>query len=351
MERNELKNVLKKMLPAIAKPGDAQARDSLIFKDNIVLAFNDSFGVQLALESGVNCAVMAEPLMKLLNANKTKEVAFEVEGKQLKVVSGKSAAHIPLMETKLSQKYLDIMPGKDDWRKLPPDFTTRLAIAALPSQHALSGVLLRGDVLLAATDNWIVHVNVEASLERCWLSLKSISALLKFGHVHEIAMVNSWVHFRNEQGMFSCRHLMSENYPDDKLFQHEKYWSKDGELLVKGVLSEEVMENLKEARVFAEEDGDASLIVSFTFRPGELSIQTKASIGAYETTLPLDLKMDDDVDEITVTTDLARVVEAIKKGVINFQLFKLKSDHLISFSGDQWQMLLAATAPRLKRGK
>lgn len=345
MLRSDIRSVVDRAMLAIAKPGDSQSRDSVFFDKTTVFAYNDRYGVMLPFDSGITCGVMGEPLNKLLKASKTLNVELTLEKGELSVVSGKSSASIPLVTPKLLAKYMDIMPDKDDWRPLPDRFNTLAGIAYMPNRtnaDNTDGLFMCQEVLMSGTSNWICHVEAEMNLPRLWISSGTFKSLLKFGVVKEYAQTDSvWMHFRGDQGIFSCRQLNAQGYPMEKFFEVEKNWSENGVILAKGTFNKETVATLKEAVIFSEESKDVSLPVTMEFSGAEMVLHTEGAFGSFQSAVPMDSEVD---EPILITTDLARLLMAMDRGDARFELRELRRQKALVLRGDGWQVLITAKA-------
>lgn len=343
MLRSDLRSVVDRAMLAIAKPGDSQTRDSVFFDRDHVFAYNDRYGVMLPFKSDLTFGVMGDPLSRLLRASKTKEVELSVEKGELHVVSGKSAATIPVVAPKMLEKYLDIMPAEeDDWRPLPERFNTLAGIAYMPDKAAVTdGLFMCQEVLMSGSPNWICHVEAEMNMPRIWISTGTQKSLLKFGTVREYAQTDSvWLHFRGEQGIFSCRQLNGQAYPMEKFFENEKAWAAS-RVMCSGEFNKETVATLKEAVIFSEESKDVTLPVTMEFTGSELILHTEGAYGSFQSAVPMESFIEEG-EQVVVTTDLARLLMAMDRGDARFELRELRRNKALFLRGENWQVLISA---------
>lgn len=99
-----VKDALSKIKPAISNDGFIEVLSNFCFLKDLVYAYNDVLSIRMPLDGiDFELGVNGDIFYKLLSSLKSKEFNLEKEGKNLKILSGKSKLKIPFIE---KEKYI-----------------------------------------------------------------------------------------------------------------------------------------------------------------------------------------------------------------------------------------------------
>ena len=341
IKREELLEKLKKCLPGVEKGASTfQGANCYVFKQDRIITFNDFISVSLPLESEMTCAVPALDFYKVLNSFKAKDVELTLTDFNLLARCGKAIVSVPLMEERIMSRFSAIFPEEIEWHPLPASFKNALSLGHLKTGNSqISGPFIDGDKLVSTDQIVIVEVDVFPSMERCWLSNKMVSELCKFPNLSHYAMNASWMHFKNDDMMFSCRKLRDDNYPKDNVMNMLKSFEK-AELVCSGVLTEEVLQALQSATVFAEEK-DAVYMVDFVLSMGSLAISSKKATGSFSQEIEIPCSG----GEASFHVDALKLRSVLSYSPsVSFRVLKLDKTMALYLFKDTWRLLMGVNS-------
>lgn len=258
-----------------------------VFRDGRVITYNNEVACSAASSlAGVDGAVQADPLMKLLRKLKEDEVDVSVgDGKLLVKGKGRRAGVTMEADVTLPVESID---EPERWRKLPEGFVeavdvVRRCAGTDESRFVLTCVHVCPEWVEATDDFQIIRYPIKTGFK--WTKTEedgvfqgvlvrreSLRHLAAAG-VTEFGLTEDWLHFRNPDGLtLSCR-----RYPG-------KYPRLDDALDVDGVavtLPEGLAEAVEKAGIFSGDD-EAGDQVSVELRDGRLRLEGHGTSGWYE---------------------------------------------------------------------
>lgn len=290
VNRQALLDILNILRPAVATKDIVEHADSFIFKDGLAWGYNDEIAISHPLPAGIDLtgAVIAEPLIKLLNKMKDEEIGLTTDEKELRIQTKNSAAGIPL---KVSDGFLVEaipMPEQDDWKTIPAGMIKALSLAARSASTDMSKPILTHvythDGLIIGCNNFGLTVcKVEGLGTKPWPLLPAavIPHLVRF-EPDMVAFTKGWIHFVNKNDcILSCRSGIGD-YPDIQ-----------GILKVVGkeiTFPKELSGVLERAGIFSETEFASDQRVTLTAEKGVLKVEGHGPVGWFKETVPFESK-------------------------------------------------------------
>ena len=190
----------------------------LVFSDGWVFTFNDEIACRKKVDLPITGAVQATPLFAILEKlddtdlkvreNEKGELEFRGKGKGFAVTRDKEI-FLPIDRVEMPEK----------WKTLPKEFTEAVSlvqhcVSTDESKFLLSCIHIAPNFIESCDNLQILRYEVETSMKDDVLvrgtSLAHISSLA----MDKVCLTESWIHFKNQQGLiFSCRRF-EENYPN-----------------------------------------------------------------------------------------------------------------------------------------
>ena len=276
VDRKLLLEQLESVRPGLAAKDITEQSTYFIFKDKKVMTYNDEiFCSQESCLPFVG-AVIAVPLLSLVQ--KIKEDKLEINFKDKKVtVKGKKKQAGIRMETKISAP-IESVESPSKWKKLPEDFAEAISIvqhctSTDKTKFALTCIQLQSTCIEACDGYRAARYKIKMNLKSPVLirkeSLKHIISL----EMAYFSKTKNWIHFRNASGLvLSCR-LWIEDFPDISKM-----------LKVKGtpiVFPKGLKDAVDKATIFsAENASDSQTIVSLS--TNKIMIKGTGDFGYYK---------------------------------------------------------------------
>jgi hypothetical protein len=214
IERKELLSQLDIISPGLAPRDIVEQSSCVVFKDGYVMTFNDEIACRMKTDLKLEGAIQASTLIETLRKMTEETIQVEVldneiiiHGKRRKIGIGReSTILLPI----------DTLDTPDGWDDLPEQFSDAVDMV-LPccgrdeQKFNLTCIhLFRKGV--DASDNYQYgHYRMKMPLEEdALIRSSSMKHVVPMG-VTEIALTQSWVHFRNSRGLvISCRRWSDE---------------------------------------------------------------------------------------------------------------------------------------------
>jgi hypothetical protein len=283
VNREELLRVLETVSPGVgkgAKEGSAQAH-SFAFTNGTVATYNDDVTCRAPNElvPGLECAVRAEPLLKVLRALQDKEVQVEANGSHLVIAARRKRARV-VMDAEVSMPLVDQLDPPKGWQPLHPDFGEGVGLVVSCTGTVKAGAMTTyahvTPDFLESTDNYQAgRYEVPTPIGReVFVRGEALKHAGTLGMV-ECCLGTNWLHFRNTTGLLvSCR-----NYQLEGFVEVGAYLALDG---AKAVLPLGLAEAAKLARdAFTGEDKDRDH-VTVELRKGGLRLTGLGPSGDYQ---------------------------------------------------------------------
>lgn len=338
--REELLSKLKKCLPGVDKEiGLLQGSDTFVFKNDTVLSYNDYISVTIPFPSDLSCAVPATAFYKAVNSFRAKEVEITKDESKLTLKCGRAAVEFPLMDERIYERFIRILPADAIWNDLPDHFVELIKMGIIKNNTATEGIFVHGKHLLGTNQVTIVDIGLDRTLDRFWIKNKVALELIKLGTLEKYCMNASWIHFKSGDLTFSCRKLMDENYPEEQLFKVLDAHDISG-ATSNGTLPPDLLDALKRASIFSNEDiAENAKIVHCSLVDKELTIASARSTGSFKETLDIERGGDDNV---VWSLDVEQFISALQRGgdSVKFYIVKKGTGGAIVLVGDGWRQAI-----------
>ena len=281
MKTKDLKKILELVKPGLASREILEQATSLIFKDGHVWTFNDEVAVMAPLDIGVEGAVLAEPLYKLLaKLPADGDLDITTEGDELRIKCGKSRTGIRL-EPEIRLPLDEELAEPEVWIELDEGF--------LPALKAVLFSASRSGHLPILTCVHITDSHMETCDEyrmtRCGgfqlegdikVVAKHLERLAAYKPIED-GISGNWWHFRSKEGVTYAVRMVEGEYPN-----------LDGFLDVEGPEVEfpkELEKSLEWAAVMADDSTKFDQEVEVKLSKGMLTVRGEGPEGWAEDSL------------------------------------------------------------------
>lgn len=277
IQREELIKDLDMVKAGVSPREFIEQSSCFVFQDGMVMTFNDEVACRKKTCLRATGAVQAAALMAILSKltepelkvreNEKGELEFRGKKKGFGIVKD-AEIFLPISRVEVPKK----------WRPLPPEFTEAVGlvqhcVSTDENRFLLTCIHITPEWVEACDNLQMMRCEMETGLKSSVLvrgtSLQHLTSLA----MDEIALTESWIHFRNKSGLvYSCRRY-SEEYP-----------SLDSILSVKGhpiVIPKGLTEASDRAAVFAaDKAGDPLMTVAL--REGVIRLVGEGLSGWYK---------------------------------------------------------------------
>jgi len=223
VKTEELKSVIKVLLPATSKKDLVLQMAHLVFQENEILAYNDRIAIAHPFESGITASVPAESLNKILDGIEDKEIELSADDNNLTITSKSTEAVIQIeTEYRVVEEYFsEVDFDAMEWGDVPQDFLDNMALARLStSSNALDPnnlycVYVNKECLDSSDGYRVSRIFMESDFEDSFLlPSSSIQDLLTFKSFESYSLEDSWIHFTTDNEVtVSCR-TGAGDFPD-----------------------------------------------------------------------------------------------------------------------------------------
>ena len=121
IKREELLNQVSSVRPGLSQREMIEQSSCVVFKDGMMITFNDEVACSLPSCLDIEGAVVAEPLIKILTKLKEEFIEITVEKTEIHIQAGKKKKVGISMDAEI-QLPIDAMEIPKKWKKLPDDF-------------------------------------------------------------------------------------------------------------------------------------------------------------------------------------------------------------------------------------
>lgn len=319
LNRKEFLNVLKRALPGV-ETGNVilDGADTFIFDDGFVHSYNDNISVSIPLaltnKSGepISGAIKAKDFFDLVNRY-TGDTLKLIPKADVWIVKSKNAtAELTLLESSIITRIKNIFPKKIKWEPVPDGFIEGLEVCSFSSNKAICSGIFVSDNTMVSTDaiRLAFHKMSSPVAKPFWITDIAAQELRKLDNVKNYYISDSWVHFITEnKSIFSCKRLMQDTYPFDKIQNLLKTHGKE-----KGDLSNELPKTILDAigRASAlSQNVESYNTIRLTFMPDGVEVFSQRPSGKYSEMISWE-KPFKKLDPISIQVDYSMIEIAIK---------------------------------------
>lgn len=329
MQRQELLKALEIVKPGLASREIVEQSTSFAFLNGRVVTYNDEISISHPVKGlGVEGAVSAEELYKLLSKIKRDEITIKTTDNEIRLTAGGAKAGLILQqEIKLP---LENVEQQGDWSDLPEGLCDALRLTMFSCSRDVSKPILtcanvREDGYIESSDDW--------RLTRCKVESMPVSTfLIPAGSVRELVKYDiqqamagqGWIHFKTSgDTIFSCR-IFEEAFPDITSIMEVK-----GQEVSFPRAMGEVLER---AAIFSKRDHVLEEEAFVTLKDNKVCVKSEGDTGWFEE--EINMRYDGSPISFSINpTFLRDIAEKHQTCVI--------SDDRMKFSGDGWEHVVA----------
>jgi DNA polymerase III sliding clamp (beta) subunit (PCNA family) len=228
INREEFLKVLALVRPGLSKKEIVEQSIHFIFDGENISTYNDYICISHPFKTDFKCSIKAEEFYKLLQSMKEDNIIIDCDKDMLVKINGKSsrAGLTAIKEGKIDEyiKELDTKNIKR-WRVLPKDFIEGVFLCMFSvSKDMTSGTLsclsIKDDNISSSDNLRISRYTMEDSIKNeVLIPLQSVIELVKYPVV-KYCLVDSWIHFKTEEGIIFSSRIMKGDFPDiDNFFE------------------------------------------------------------------------------------------------------------------------------------
>jgi len=249
--KDDFLHALESVTPGLSHKDTIEQSSCFVFKGGQVHTFNQKVYCRCDLELGVEGAVSAKPLLKLLTKLTDESVSVSVKDGHLRIKYQDGAINHRLQQEILLP--VDQVPHPDEWLPLPEQFSDALDLvqecAGTDLKKYVTTCVHVHPKYLEATDSvQAARYRLKTGVKTpCIVERDTLKCVVASG-VSEVAESESWLHYRSKEGLvIYCRRML------------EEYADLGDCYLVEGdraVLPKSLAEAADKAEVFSSEDKD-----------------------------------------------------------------------------------------------
>lgn len=283
IDKEEFLEQLSSVKPGLSSRESLEQSSCFVFYDGEVITFNDEIACRMKTKLKITGAVTASALLSILDKIRDPklEIAENAKGElefagQRKSWGLNRDAEVLLPVEKIREED----PKEEDWRPLPKSFQdivdkVKTCVCQNEEFFALTCVHFHPKWIEACDSRQMLRWRVKFGIETPFLVRGTALAQVTGLAMRQMAVTESWVHFRNEKGLiFSCRKFV-EDYPN-----LTEVMAVDGSPVTFPLGLGEAAER---AAVFAAEQvSGINPMLSVYLRPGWMTIEGDGLVGWYK---------------------------------------------------------------------
>lgn len=336
IDRNTLVNALKTVIPGIDQMGWlSQPTDHFLFEENWIRTHNDHIGISFPLETGIRGGIKAKEFLQILSKMEGESLDVSQTENQLIIKDDKTVLKMNLVEYDFPNIELSI----ESWEVLPKEFLEGLRICLFSCSmdafsDVLTGICVNKKEMLG-TDNFrCSRFFLKEEMSIFIIPGNSAKEILKLKNLTEYKLGESWIHFRNNEGVIFSSRLMTGEYPIesvDGLFEKNQ----EGDSFFFPEDFEKTLDRVSILSFVSEEDGHQR--VTIKNENGELVCVGEREIGRIEDRIKTNIK--ETFPEIKISPQLLKAILKYTKEFTakeNAILFETATfQHLIAIFGEE----------------
>lgn len=335
INKTELLQALEKVRPGLANKELIEQSTSFAFLEDRVVTYNDEISISHPVKGlDVTGAVKAQALYDFLNKIKRDEIEVEWEENHVIIKAGRSKAGL-VFESEVKLPIDEEIGEVGKWKKLPENFIEALKFchhccSRDMSRPVLTCVSVEKEKVQASDSYQIVAYDLSGKMPAAFLiPASAVKELVRYP-VKEMAMGESWVHFRSEEGTVFSSRIINNEFPDTS-----KHLEIEG---VEFSFPKNVHEMLERARIFSKKEMSADMpIITVSVKGGQVKLSAKNEYGWFEEEARV--KYDGEPFTFCVGVDfLISIFNKLQNCVIG--------EGKIGFSGEGWKHVVAMVVER-----
>lgn len=333
INREEFLHSLESVQPGLSTREIIEQSSCFVFKDGKIITYNDEVACSVDTEAKISGAVQSAPLLAILRKLVEETVNLEETEGELVIHGKKRKAGIRRESTVLLP--VDKVEAPTKWKSIHSDFLEGIGIVQHcaskdESQFALTCIHLHPNHIEACDNFQVTRVKIDTGVKASTLVRRdSIKHIITMGII-EFCESETWIHFRNPNGLvLSCRRYI-ETYPDLK-----KILTFTGHPIT---LPKGLGEAAEKASIFSAESSDDNQ-VSVELRPGKLRIRGQGASGWFQEIK----KLKYDGPDLSFLVAPSLLIELTKKHT-DAEI----TDGRLRVNGGKWKYITCLSAPNTK---
>ncbi len=280
IKRQILVNALAQLKPGLSNKDIIESGMCFNFSRNAITTFNDLVSVSIPLETGIEGAVRAEELHKLLDKITADEIELTQTESELKIKAGKVRAGLSLKTELLAP-----LTTENEWHELPKQFKEAIQFCQFSTSKDMTRPHLTcihfEQDRASSSDRWRItqFTMAESMPQNFLLPAPAANVLLRYNISH-MALDDAWIHFADDETglVFSARKIIAD------LMQPDQYFEVEGQL----VKLPDLAKTLDRAKIMVEGDSELDLTIRLELHPGKLICRGQKEIGWVEEQVDLE---------------------------------------------------------------
>ena len=285
VNRESFLSHLESVSPGTTKKEELEQSSCFIFRGGKVFTFNDNVSCQnkSLLDKSYAGAVVADPLLSILRKMTVDEVELNLTESKF-TIKGKGERSWVGMSPNIVLP-IDSLEVPKKWKTVHEDFIEAINVVQRTASNSPASpfcfkCIQISPKFIEATDNfqmcrWTLDTGIQQKVLVRKEDIKHITTL----GINQFSEGESWLHFRNSNGLiYSCRRYLEE-FPD-----LSPYLVEEGE---KAILPKSLIQAVEKASVFTSEEGESNY-VKVELSSGKVRVLGQGASGGYKKTSKID---------------------------------------------------------------
>lgn len=244
---------LKKALPGLDNgKAPIAGADTFLFCNEYLHTYNSRVGLSIPVATqGLQCAVKAQDLYKLLLKASDDIISFELTPAALKYKVGKNRGKLAIAISGI-QVYVDALKIDElVFAEIPVGFSDGARLCRV-EDSAIGGICIDKNKIMSADGRAATMFTMESEMASVWLPDSAVKDMLKIGDPVSYHIGEAWAHFQFEDGtIFSCATKDAKTFPTKKFLARMEMVELD-DTCTSGKLPSAVASAVERVSVFSE---------------------------------------------------------------------------------------------------
>lgn len=330
-----------------------EGSDTIIFNGTKLCSYNDKemtiISMNVPEREGLNCAVRASDIQKVVNKLSDDELKLNIKGEKLVIKSGKTQSSISLVRPVIEAYIEANKPNEEaEWNKININDFYKGIIHTYIKEHKktkIPGVFLRSSSFISGDGSYISRYDLSDNymLEEAlfWFDSSILNFMLShfIDYTHYIFKAD-WMFFKTDNRIFGCRTLNRELFPLEKIDELFMVLTKKPEKIMDTInIPDDYNINavIDRLDLFRSED-DNKYIAYIAFKEKDILFYAENAKGnCYDVLTGKTFDIEDSSIKIEYPITFLNHGLSINK---SFDILKVKNDYdVLAFSNDNWMFV------------
>lgn len=291
IDRALMVEILNTVAPAIAKKGDEQMTNRVVFTGADVAGYTDYVSIIHPLVTDFTTACPFDELSRILKKYKGKEAEFIYSAGNINIKGGtKLKARLvtdPLHpHVEYIQNLIEIADGGLAWRPLPDDFLEGVKLCMYSAsndagQGHLQCVYTNGDKIAASDDFRISEYTMLGAIEdKILIPATTCMEMVKLGTLTQYAIHETWAFFLTPDNVMLCARLFTEEYDD-----YTQFFGMPEDATSVTLPAKKLINEVETVSIMADGDLDIEKSIRVQMENGHITLSGEKAIGFVKTTI------------------------------------------------------------------